>query len=138
MMIFVLIAGTYTPLCLIPLRGFVGWVFLGVVWGIALFGIIIKIFWLHAPRWISTALYLSMGWSALFIITRLVQILPQGALFWMMMGGVFYTLGAIMYAIKKPNVVKGVWEFHETWHLFVLAGSFSHFWMMKTYLMYMK
>lgn len=126
-MIFVLIAGTYTPFCLGPLRGPWGFWLLGVIWGIGLLGILFSIFWIDAPRWLTTSLYLAMGWAIVVAAAPLVRSLPSGALIWLAIGGLMYSLGAVIYATKKPNPLPGVFGFHEIWHLFVLAGSFSHF-----------
>lgn len=126
-MIFVLIAGTYTPFCLGPLRGPWGFWLLGVIWGVAVLGILFSIFWIDAPRCLSTSLYLAMGWAIVFAAAPLVRSLPGGALIWLAIGGLMYSLGALIYATKRPNPVPGVFGFHEIWHLFVMAGSFSHF-----------
>lgn len=136
-MIFMVIAGSYTPICLVPLNGPWGWSLFGVVWGAALSGIFIKIFALNAPRWISTAIYLCMGWVCLVAIYPLVKVLDSGGLFWLVLGGVAYSLGAVIYAVKKPDPFPNVFGFHEIWHLFVILGSFCHFWMSFKYLMYM-
>lgn len=126
-MIFVLIAGTYTPFCLGPLRGPWGFWLLGVIWGIGVLGILFSIFWIDAPRWLTTGLYLAMGWAIVVAAVPLVRSLPGGALIWLAIGGLMYSLGAVIYATKRPNPLPGVFGFHEIWHLFVLAGSFSHF-----------
>lgn len=125
-MIFVLIAGTYTPICLISLRGVWGWGLFGCVWGIALLGITMKIFWINAPRWFSTLIYLLMGWLVLVAIVPLINSLSPPALGWLTLGGLLYTVGAIFYGLKKPNIIPG-FGFHEIFHFFVLGGSFSHF-----------
>lgn len=126
-MIFVLIAGTYTPFCLGPLRGPWGFWLLGVIWGVGILGILFSIFWIDAPRWLTTGLYLAMGWAIVVAAVPLVRSLPGGALIWLAVGGLMYSLGAVIYATKRPNPLPGVFGFHEIWHLFVLAGSFSHF-----------
>lgn len=126
-MIFVLIAGTYTPFCLGPLRGPWGFWLLGVIWGVGILGILFSIFWIDAPRWLTTGLYLVMGWAIVVAAVPLVRSLPSGALIWLAVGGLMYSLGAVIYATKRPNPLPGVFGFHEIWHLFVLAGSFSHF-----------
>lgn len=126
-MIFFYIAATYTPICLIPLRGPWGWSMFGVVWGLALAGIGMKIFWLYAPRWLSTAVYLAMGWLIVVGVYPLVQRLPVSALVWLASGGVIYSLGAVIYAIKWPDPWPGFFGFHEIFHLFVIGGSFCHF-----------
>ncbi len=136
-LIFLLIAGTYTPFCLIPLRGAWGWSIFGIVWGIAVAGIILKLFTLNTPRWISTAIYLVMGWICIIAIYPLVKSLPAGCLAWTALGGVFYSTGAVIYAMKYPNPVPGIFGFHEIWHLHVLLGSFCHFWAMFRYLVYL-
>ncbi len=133
-MIFVLIAGTYTPFCLGPLRGPWGFWLLGVIWGIGILGILFSIFWIDAPRWLTTGLYLAMGWAIVVAAAPLVRSLPGGALVWLAIGGLMYSLGAVIYATKKPNPLPGVFGFHEIWHLFVLAGSFSHFLSVLRYL----
>ncbi len=135
-MIFVVIAGSYTPLCLVPLRGPWGWSLLGAVWGIAVAGVFIKIFWMGAPRWISTMIYLIMGWLCLVAAYPLVKNLEAKALFWLTTGGLMYTVGALFYALKKPNPYPGLLGFHEIWHGFVILGSASHVWLSFKYLMY--
>ncbi|MEG6615326.1 hemolysin III family protein [Peptococcaceae bacterium 1198_IL3148] len=137
MMIFVLIAGTYTPVCLIPLRGPWGWSLLGSIWGIAIVGIIMKAFWLNAPRWLSTLFYLIMGWLVVIAIFPLIENLPADGLAWLVSGGVIYSLGAVIYAFKWPNITNKIMGFHEIFHLFVLAGSFCHFWLMYQYIMHL-
>ena len=134
MMIYVLIAGTYTPLCLVLLRGRLGIALLTAVWAIAVIGIVQKVVWMRAPRWFSTALYLGMGWAAMVVARPVLNAAPVGFLVWIIVGGVFYSVGAVVYAIKRPNPVPGVFGFHEIWHLFVMAGSFSHYWAVLTYI----
>ncbi len=134
-MIFMLIAGTYTPVCLIPLRGEWGWSLLGVIWGLTGMGIFIKMFWLHAPRRLYTGIYLAMGWMVIIAIYPLAKALPAAALAWLLSGGLFYTGGAIIYVSKRPNIVPGIFGFHELWHLFVMAGSISHWWVMMRYIL---
>jgi len=137
-MIFILIAGTYTPVCLIPLRGGWGWSLFGIVWGFAIAGVFIKLYWMNAPRWLYTGIYLVMGWMVIVAIYPLIKVLPTGALAWLAAGGLFYTVGAVIYAIKRPNLVPGVFGFHEIWHLFVMAGSFSHWWVMMNFILPMQ
>lgn len=132
-MIFFYIAATYTPICLIPLRGPWGWSLFGVIWGLAVAGIVMKIFWLSAPRWLSTAIYIAMGWLVLVGIYPLVQALSTGALFWLALGGVVYTLGAVIYATKWPNPIPKHFGFHEIFHLFVIGGTACHFVVMYYY-----
>jgi len=133
-MIFIYIAATYTPICIVALRASFGWVLLFAVWSVALVGITIKIFWMSAPRWLSTFIYILMGWLAVIVIFPLIKALQIGALMWLIAGGLFYTIGAVIYALKKPDPYPGILGFHEIFHLFVLAGSFSHFWMIYKYI----
>ncbi len=126
-MIFIYIAATYTPICIVALRGTLGWSLLAAIWLFALGGVLIKLFWMTAPRWLSTVIYLLMGWSAVIAIYPLINILSLGALSWLLVGGLFYTIGAVIYALKKPNLFPGLFGFHEIFHLFVMAGSFSTF-----------
>lgn len=135
MMIFILIAGTYTPICLVPLRGPWGWSLFGSIWGLALAGLFLKLFWLEAPRWLSTLIYGVMGWLVIVAIWPLIQVLPLAGLVWLATGGFFYTVGAVIYGIKKPDPWPGVLGFHEIFHVFVLFGSFCHFWLMYRYIM---
>ncbi len=134
MMIYLVIAGTYTPICTIVLDG--NWrigMLIGI-WSFALIGILKKIFWMSAPRWFSTVLYLLMGWISLIIFPKLWNQLPEWFSYWIAIGGLFYTTGAIVYIFKKPDPVPDKFGFHEIWHLFVLGGAFSHFWAIYKYL----
>lgn len=134
--IFVLIAGSYTPIALVTLqqgKEVWGWTIFGVVWLIALAGVVFKLFWLEAPRWLSTALYLLMGWLAVVAIAPIVATLPPWGVFWLALGGLFYTVGAVIYGLKRPVLLPGILGYHELWHLFVLAGSACHFIMMLRY-----
>lgn len=126
-MIFVYIAATYTPICLITLHGPWGWSILCIVWTIALAGILLKAFWITAPRWLSTAIYLGMGWIALVGIYPLAKSLPLAGLAWLVSGGLVYSLGAVVYALKRPDPFPGYLGFHEIFHLFVIGGSACHF-----------
>lgn len=132
-MIFFLIAGTYTPICLIPLRGPWGWSLFGVVWGLALAGLVLKLFWMRAPRWLSTGTYVVMGWLVLVGIYPLVKALSAGALAWLVAGGLFYTVGGVIYGLKRPNPWPGRFGFHEIFHILVMCGTFAHFWVMYRY-----
>ena len=133
-MIFIYIAATYTPVCIVALKGTLGWSLLIAVWFVALVGVIIKIFWMNAPRWLSTFIYILMGWLAVIVIYPLVNAIQIGALIWLSIGGLFYTIGAVIYALKKPDPYPGILGFHEIFHLFVLLGTFSHFWMIYRYI----
>lgn len=132
-MIFVLIAGTYTPVCLLVLDKSVGYKLLALVWTITLIGVFIKIFWISAPNWVSALLYIAMGWLAVVVLKPLVNSMSLGGMFWLVLGGVLYTVGGIIYALKKPNINKPYFGFHELFHLFVLAGTFCHYIMMYFY-----
>lgn len=133
-MIFVLIAATYTPFCLIPLRGPWGWSIFGTIWLLAICGIIFSVFWINAPRILSTSLYIFMGWIVLICIVPLVRTLQSAALFWLCLGGILYTMGGIIYAVRKPNPWPEVFGFHEIFHCFVMLGSFAHFYAIYRYL----
>jgi len=133
-MIFIYIAATYTPVCIVALKGTLGWSLLIAVWFVALVGVIIKIFWMNAPRWLSTFIYILMGWLAVIVIYPLVNAIQIGALIWLSIGGLFYSIGAVIYALKKPDPYPGILGFHEIFHLFVLLGTFSHFWMIYKYI----
>lgn len=133
-MIFFYIAATYTPICLIPLRGGWGWSLFGCAWGLAVAGIMFKIFWLNTPRWLSTGIFLGMGWMVLVGVYPLVLNLSTGALFWLTTGGVLYSIGAVIYALKRPDPWPGFFGFHEIFHVFVMAGSFCHFMLMYRYI----
>ena len=137
-MIYFLIAGSYTPFCLIPLKGAWGWSILSVIWIIAFAGIAFKIFFIHAPRWLSTLLYLLMGWMCIIAIYPLIKTMPSCGIFWLAAGGIFYSVGAVIYAIKKPNPLPGIFGFHEIWHLFVIAGSICHYLVMYLCIMNIK
>jgi hemolysin III len=128
--IFVLIAGTYTPLTLVSLHAVSppwGWTLFGIAWGFASLGVVFKLFWLDAPRWLSTAMYLGLGWMSIVAIVPMLAAFPWGGLAWLLVGGAFYSLGAVVYARQRPDPWPGVFGYHEIWHLFVLAGSASHF-----------
>lgn len=126
-MIFVFIAGCYTPFCLVSLDRFWGWTLLTSVWVAAFAGLFVKLYWIHAPRWISTGLYLLMGWAAILIINPLSRALSPQGLTWLVAAGLCYTVGAVVYVIKRPDPFPQLFGFHEIWHLFVLAGSTCHF-----------
>ncbi len=126
-MIYILIAGTYTPFCLGPLRGPWGFWLLAVIWIAALFGLCFSVFWIEAPRWLATTLYILMGWAIVTAAKPLWHNLPYSTLAWLVIGGLLYNCGAIIYMLKRPDPWPGVFGFHEIWHLFVLAGSLSHF-----------
>ena len=124
-MIYILIAGSYSPFCLYVLPKKVGIPVFTILWIIALVGITLKILWINMPRVLSTALYIGMGWVALFVIKDLYANLVPQAFFLLVLGGVLYTIGGVIYAIKKPNFKN--WNFHDIFHIFTMLGSLSHF-----------
>lgn len=128
-MIFVLIAGTYTPICIIALPQPLGIHLLALVWGIALLGIVVKLFWIMCPKWFSSILYISMGWTCVLAFTQLLNSLPPAAFGWLLAGGIIYTIGGIIYALKLPifNSKHKYFGSHEIFHLFVMGGSICHF-----------
>ena len=125
MMIFVLIAGSYTPVCLIVLGGELGYTLLALVWGIALAGMLVKAFWITCPKWFSSAIYIAMGWVCVLVFGRLFDTLSTAAFLWLLAGGIIYTVGGVIYALKLPLFNSRHREFgsHEVFHLFVMAGS---------------
>ena len=137
MMIYVLIAGTYTPVCVIALTGAWGLSMLITVWALAAAGIIMTVVWFGAPRWLTTGVYLLMGWLVVLAFYPLIQALPVGGITWLAIGGLLYTIGAVIYGLKWPRLNCTWFGFHEIFHLFVIGGSFGHFWLMFKYLMYL-
>lgn len=127
MMIYVLIAATYTPFCLAVLPGAWGTGILIAIWALALGGMALTLFYLDTPRWVTISLYLVMGWLCLIAIRPLTQALPADGLAWLVSGGLAYSIGALVYARKRPDPYPGRFGFHEIWHLFVMAGSLCHF-----------
>ncbi len=119
--IYILIAGTYTPFTLITLKGWLGWTIFGVTWGIAILGVILKLFYTGRFDKISTIAYVAMGWIIIFAIKPLMENLPMTGLYWLLAGGISYTIGAVLFSIPKIKFN------HVIFHLFVLLGSFSHF-----------
>lgn len=136
MMIFILIAGTYTPVCLVVLNGKTGIVMLSIIWGIAILGILIKGFWINCPKWFSSFIYITMGWTCVLAFTQLINTLSRPAFLWLLAGGVIYTIGGIIYALKLPifNTKHKTFGTHEIFHLFVMAGSFCHFMLMYNFI----
>ena len=121
--ISLLIAGTYTPICLVALRGRLGAIVCWVVWGLAAAVILTDVFWLEAPRGIKTALYVALGWVAIWVLVPLERAVGWAGMAWMLAGGVVYSAGALLYALKRPDPWPRVIGFHGIWHLFVLGGS---------------
>jgi hemolysin III len=126
-MIFILIAGSYTPFCLISLNGVTGWVMFSIVTFVALSGITFKMVWFNCPRWLSTALYIAMGWMAVSVVSPLSDTLSSMGVFLLILGGILYTIGGVIYAVKPKFLQSKYLGFHEIFHVFILLGSLSHF-----------
>lgn len=126
-MIFILIAGSYTPFCLIALKEDKGWILFTVVATIAVCGVLFKMIWFNCPRWISTCIYIGMGWISIFMIKPLYSSMPFGGIFLLLLGGIFYTIGAVIYALKPSSLKFKNLGFHEIFHIFILLGSLCHF-----------
>ena len=137
MMISVLIAGSYTPICLLVLKGRTGIILLTIVWTFAIAGILIKAFWVYCPKWISSVLYIGMGWTCVLAFTQLLNTLSPAAFGWLLAGGIIYTVGGVIYALKLPifNSRHKYFGSHEIFHLFVMAGSACHFVVMYTFVL---
>ncbi len=133
-MIFIFIAASYTPVCLISLRGGWGWSIFGCVWGVAVIGVCMKLFCGNVHRWFSTSIYIFMGWLVLVGICPLMHVLNTTAFIWLLVGGLAYTFGALIYAVKWPDPWPDVFGFHEIFHIFVMTGSFFHFWFFFKYI----
>lgn len=129
MMIFVLIAGSYTPICAITLHGKTGFILLSLVWGIAVIGIVIKACWIYCPKWFSSALYIALGWICLLAFSQIFHSLPRAGFIWLVAGGVIYTIGGVIYALKLKvfNSKHEHFGSHEVFHLFVMGGSICHY-----------
>lgn len=138
MMIFVLIAGTYTPVCLLALEGWWRTGMLIGIWSFALGGVFLKAFWINAPRWFSTGVYLLMGWLVVVAIIPIYRALSFGGFFYLFLGGLFYSVGAIIYGLKRPNITTEHFGFHEIFHIFVMLGSLFHFFLMYFYILPME
>lgn len=133
-MIFILIAGSYTPFCMLTLTGIWKWSIIITVWTLAVVGIILKVFWITMPRWLSTSLYIGMGWIAVFALKPLFLSLSKGGFIFLVLGGIMYTIGGIIYGLKKPILSKSI-GFHEIFHIFVMLGSACHYWAVLRYIL---
>lgn len=135
MMIFVLIAGSYTPVCLIVLGGKLGYTLLALVWGIAAVGMLVKACWITCPKWFSSMIYIAMGWVCVLVFGPLLKTLSAPAFLWLLAGGIIYTVGGVIYALKLPlfNAKHKFFGSHEVFHLFVMGGSICHFIFMYLY-----
>lgn len=126
-MIFILIAGTYTPFCLISLNGMTGWILFSIIIFAALCGVLFKMVWFNCPRWLSTMIYIVMGWMVIFVASPLSEVLSSTGLFLLVLGGIFYTIGGIIYGAKPKFLKSAYMGFHEIFHIFIMLGSTSHF-----------
>ncbi|WP_101695340.1 PAQR family membrane homeostasis protein TrhA [Dorea phocaeensis] len=137
MMISVLIAGSYTPVCLLVLRGKIGIILLTIVWSIAITGILIKAFWVYCPKWVSSILYIGMGWTCILALPQILEALSPAAFGWLLAGGIIYTVGGVIYALKLSifNNRHKYFGSHEIFHLFVMAGSACHFIVMYRFIL---
>ena len=137
MMIFILIAGSYTPICLITLGGRTGRILLAIVWSFAIAGILFKAFWVYCPKWVSSVLYIGMGWACVLAFSKLLNAMSTAAFGWLLAGGIIYTVGGIIYALKLPIFSKLSKNFgiHEIFHLFVMGGSICHFIVMYVFIL---
>lgn len=135
-MIYILIASTYTPLVLvIPQRGW-GWGLFGVIWGLAGIGVALKATMKKHISWLSSFLYIAMGWLSVIVLPVLLKSLPLEGIYWLGLGGILYTIGVVFFALERMFPRKGWFGMHEAFHLFVMGGSFSHFWFMFKYVLY--
>lgn len=126
-MIFILIAGTYAPFCLITINSMTGWMIFSIILAAAISGVIFKMVWFECPRWISTGLYLGMGWLIVFACVPLGKNLPTTGLLLLIIGGLFYTIGGIIYGSKPKILEFKHFGFHEIFHIFILLGSLAHY-----------
>ena len=138
-MIYVLIAASYTPVCLGPLRGPWGWTILGIIWGLAIIGTILTSVWIKAPRALTTSIYVAMGWLVIIAIYPLIQAFKKAnllySLLWLLIGGIFYTIGGLIYGLKWPKLNLKHFGFHEIFHIFVMLGSACQYWFILKYVL---
>jgi len=138
-MIYVLIAASYTPVCLGPLRGPWGWSVFGIVWGFAILGTILTAVWINAPRALTTSIYIAMGWTVVVVLYPLINVFKNAnlaySLWWLLAGGVFYTIGGLVYGFKWPKIKFKHFSFHEIFHIFVMLGSACHYWFILRYIL---
>lgn len=136
MAIYVLIAGTYTPICIIALGNLTGLILLAIIWSLAVMGIIVTGFWVNCPKWFSSVVYIAMGWTCVLAFTQIINSLPAAGFAWLLAGGIIYTIGGIIYALKLPifNSRHKYFGSHEIFHLFVMGGSLCHFILMYNYI----
>lgn len=129
MMIFIMIAGSYTPVCLIALHNRTGYFLCALVWGIAIVGIVLKGLWINCPKWLSSVLYIGMGWLCVLAFVPIFHALPRAGFNWLLAGGIIYTIGGVIYALKLPifNARHKNFGSHEIFHVFIMLGSACHF-----------
>lgn len=132
--IYLLIAGTYTPICMYFFSGFWQYGMLILIWSLALIGIVVKLFVINAPRWITAGVYLIMGWLSIMGVQEILRSMPTTAITWLVVGGLFYSLGAIIYITKLLDFFPGKFGFHEVWHVFVILGAFSHYYLILRFI----
>lgn len=132
-MIFILIAGSYTPFCLLGLDGGWKWTFITLIWSFAIVGVMLTIFYINMPRFIKTTIYIFMGWLAIIAIYPLYLSLTFLGVLWLIIGGVSYTIGGVIYVLKKPNF-SPMFGSHELFHIFVILGSSFHYWAILKYI----
>lgn len=132
--VFALIAGTVTPLVLVIFRDLYGWAVLGAVWGIALLGIVLRSVWRQLPKYVTNSLYIALGWMPVALLGSGVE-LPTGALVLMAAGGLVYSVGFAVFVLERPNLVPGVFGFHELWHILVVIAAALHFFLMYLYVL---
>ncbi len=133
-MVYVLIAGSYTPFCLVAFQGVWGWGLLALIWTLAIGGSIAKLRMMDAPAWLSTGIYVAMGWVALLALPAFLASVPLPGILWVLTGGIVYTVGAVVFALERPRLRPGVFGAHALWHVFVIAGSACHVWAVARYL----
>ncbi len=133
-MVYVLIAGSYTPFCLVAFQGVWGWGLLALIWTLAIGGSIAKLRMMDAPAWLSTGIYVAMGWVALLALPAFLASVPLPGILWVLTGGIVYTVGAVVFALERPRLRPGVFGAHALWHVFVIAGSACHVWTVARYL----
>ena len=138
-MINFVIAASYTPICLTALRSTIGWPLFGVIWFLAILSSLIAALWIDAPRWLTTSIYVAMGWVIVFTVKPLVETFAAHnllySLWWLIVGGIFYTIGGIIYGLKVPKNKKYGFGFHEIFHIFIMLGSACHFWFIFYYIL---
>ncbi|MCR6514915.1 MAG: PAQR family membrane homeostasis protein TrhA [Clostridium sp.] len=126
-MIFILIAGSYAPYCLIALHNKVGYILFTAVLSFGIAGIIFKMFWVTCPKWVSSVMYIAVGWFAIFAIYPLSKVLPTGGFILLVLGGIMYTIGGVIYALKSERIKIGSFGNHEIFHIFIMLGTLCHF-----------